>query len=110
MQVLRSTYSCKSKMFILCWPWDGLKFSMRIRARVQIRPCPQPPLVFSHELLGRLRTGFLVVSPLRLARVFLHCEQGQSYKQVWLGHRITYLFTSFGVRETDAGHILQLEP
>jgi hypothetical protein len=39
---------------------------MRVCARVQIRVCPEPPLVFSHALLGGLRTGFLVVSSLRI--------------------------------------------
>jgi hypothetical protein len=36
---------------------------MRVCGRVQIPVCLEPPLVFSHELLGRLRTGFLVVYP-----------------------------------------------
>jgi hypothetical protein len=49
-----------------------LNSTMRRSARVQIPVCPEPPLVFSHELLGRLRTGFLVVSPCRIACVFLH--------------------------------------
>jgi hypothetical protein len=39
---------------------------MRICARVQIPVCPEPPGIFSHELLSGWRTGFLVVSPLRI--------------------------------------------
>jgi hypothetical protein len=65
----------------------ALNSAMRVCARVQIPVCPEPPLVFSHELLGRLRTEFLVVSPLRIACVFLHVERGRCSKRVWRSHR-----------------------
>jgi hypothetical protein len=45
-----------------------------LRTRIRVLVCPEPPLVFSHELLGRLRTGVLMVSPLQNACVFLHWE------------------------------------
>jgi hypothetical protein len=64
----------------------------RVCARVQIPVCPEPPLVFSHELLGGLRTGILGVSPLRIAYAFLHVERGRSSKRVWRSPRITYVF------------------
>jgi hypothetical protein len=48
--------------------------AMSVCTLVRIPVCPEPPLVFSHELLGGLRTGFQVVSPLRIACVFLHSE------------------------------------
>jgi hypothetical protein len=40
---------------------------MRRSAQVRIPVCPAPPLVFSRELLGKLCTGFLVVSLFRIA-------------------------------------------
>jgi hypothetical protein len=40
----------------------ALNSAMRVCARVQIPVCQEPLLVFSHELLGGLRTGYLVVS------------------------------------------------
>jgi hypothetical protein len=46
--------------------------TMRRRPRVQIPVCPELPLVFSRELLVGMRTGFLVVPPLRIASVFFH--------------------------------------
>jgi hypothetical protein len=74
----------------------ALNSAMRVCARVQIPVCPEPPFVFSHELLGGLRTGFLVVSPLRIACAFLHEERGQG--STWLklkggqtGHRANFL-------------------
>jgi hypothetical protein len=39
-----------------------------------------------------LRTGFLVVSPLRIAYAFLHVERGRSSKRVWRSRRIIYFF------------------
>jgi hypothetical protein len=69
----------------------ALNSAMRVCARVQIQVCPEPPLVFSHELLSGLRTGFQVVFPLRIACVFLHVERGRSSKRVWRSHRIIYL-------------------
>jgi hypothetical protein len=50
-------------------------------ARVQI---PVPPSATSrllYELLARVRLGFLVVSPSRIAYVFLHVERGRSCKR-----------------------------
>jgi hypothetical protein len=94
-----STYSytlhpsiCPSKSSITCTRGLGmaLNSAMRVCARVQIPVCPEPPLVFSHELMAGLRTGFLVVSPLRIACVFLHVERGRSSKPVWRSPRIIY--------------------
>jgi hypothetical protein len=65
----------------------ALNSAMRICARVQTLVCPEPPLVFSHELLGGLRNGFLVVSPSRIARVFLHVERSNHLKQVKVRRR-----------------------
>jgi hypothetical protein len=65
---------------------------MRVCARVQIPVCPEPPLVLSHELLGGLRTEFLVGFPLRIACVFLPVERGRTSKRVWRSHRIICLF------------------
>jgi hypothetical protein len=67
---------------------------MRVCAWVQIPVCPEPPLVFSLELLGGLRTGCLVASPLRVACVFLHVKRGRSSNRVWRTPRIIYLFIS----------------
>jgi hypothetical protein len=68
----------------------ALNLAMRVCAWVQVPVCPEPPLVFSRELLGGLRTGFLVVSPLPIACVFPHVERGRSSKHVWRSHRIVY--------------------
>jgi hypothetical protein len=51
---------------------------MRRSARDRIPDCPQPPLVFSRELLGRLRTGFLVVSPERIACEFFTGSEAEA--------------------------------
>jgi hypothetical protein len=59
----------------------ALNSAMRVCARVQIPVCPEPPLVFWHELLGGLRTGFLVVSPLRIACVFLHMSEAEALSE-----------------------------
>jgi hypothetical protein len=67
-------------------------------ARVQI---PVPPSAASrllYELLGRVRLGFLVVSPFRIACKFLHWERGQSSTQEWRTHRIT-IFKPSRLRE-----------
>jgi hypothetical protein len=40
----------------------ALNSDMRVCAQVQIPVCPEPPLVFSHELLGGLRT-IVLLSP-----------------------------------------------
>jgi hypothetical protein len=61
----------------------ALNSAMHVCARVQIQVCPESPLVFSHDLLEGLRTGFLVASPLRIACVFLHVERGRGSKRVW---------------------------
>jgi hypothetical protein len=37
-----------------------------------------------------MRLGFLVVSPFRIAGVFLHVERGRSSKRVWRSPRIIY--------------------
>jgi hypothetical protein len=62
--------------------WEDVKLSRGLPARVQI---PVPPSATSrllYELLGRVRLGFLVVSPFRIACVFLHVERGRSSKRV----------------------------
>jgi hypothetical protein len=72
----------------LGWP---LTQPCALCARVQI---PVPPSATSrllYELLGRVRLGFLVVSPFRIACVFLHVERGRSSKRVWRSPRIIYL-------------------
>jgi hypothetical protein len=59
---------------------------------------PVPPSATSrllYELLDRVRLGFLVVSPFRIACVFLHVEPGQSSKRVWRSPRIIYLLIYF---------------
>jgi hypothetical protein len=38
-----------------------------------------------------VRLGFLVVSPFRIACIFLHVERGRSSKRVWRSPRIIYL-------------------
>jgi hypothetical protein len=59
-------------------------------ARVQI-PVPQSATSrLLYELLGRVRLGFLVVSPFRIAREFLHVQRGRSSKRVWRSPRIIY--------------------
>jgi hypothetical protein len=49
-------------------------------ARVQIPVSPSATSRLLYELLGRVRMGFLVVSPFRLACAFLHVEQGRGSK------------------------------
>jgi hypothetical protein len=77
---------------IICaWvTWDDLKLNHRACARVRIPVCPEPPLVLPHELLGSLRTGFLVASPLRISCVFLCWERN--------------VITSMGQEETSNGY------
>jgi hypothetical protein len=68
-------------------PGETLNSATGLPARVQI---PVPPSVTSrlfYELLGRVRLGFLVVSPIRIAFAFLHVEQGRSSKRVWRSPR-----------------------
>jgi hypothetical protein len=45
-------------------------------ARVQIPVPPSATSRLSYELLGRVRLGFLVVCPFRIACKFLHWERG----------------------------------
>jgi hypothetical protein len=78
-----------------CRPGKTLNSAAGLPARVQI---PVPPSATSrllYELLGRVSLGFLVVSPFRIACVFLHVERGRSSKRVWRSPRILYLFTYF---------------
>jgi hypothetical protein len=70
---------------------------MRVCARVLIPVYPEPLLVFSHELLGGLHTGLLVVSPSRIACAFLHVERGRSSKRVWRSPQIIYYMISHTV-------------
>jgi hypothetical protein len=73
-------------------PGKTLNSAAGLPARVQI---PVPPSATSrllYELLGRVRLGFLVVSPFRIACAFLHVERGRSSKRVWRNPRIIYLF------------------
>jgi hypothetical protein len=97
------TLRCLGCKHAFPWPWNGLKLShVRMCPRVQIPVCPEPPLDFSHELLCGLRTGFLVVSPLRIASALLHVERGRSSKRVWRSPRIIYLFFLFSEENGDA--------
>jgi hypothetical protein len=59
--------------------------------RVQILVPPSATSRLLHELLGRVRLGFLMVFPFRIACVFLHVERGRSSKRVWRSPRIFYL-------------------
>jgi hypothetical protein len=70
-----------------------LKLSRAHKRPGSIPVYPEPPLVFSHDLLGRSRSGLLVVSPLRIACVFLHCERGRSSQRVWRRHRINHFIS-----------------
>jgi hypothetical protein len=68
-------------LILLMLFWDDLKLSQALlHARVRVLVCPQPPRVFSHEFLGRLRTGFWWFSPLRSACVFLNWEMRPKLK------------------------------
>jgi hypothetical protein len=76
-------------------PGKTLNSAAGLPARVQI---PVPPSATSrllYELLVRVRLGFLMVSPFRIACVFLHVERGRSSKRVWRSPRIIYLFIYF---------------
>jgi hypothetical protein len=44
---------------------------MRVCAQARIPICPETPLVFSQEVLGGMRTEFPLLSPLRIAYVFV---------------------------------------
>jgi hypothetical protein len=59
-------------------------------ARVQITVQPSATSHLLNKLLGKVRLGFLVVSPFRIACVLLHVERGRSSKQVWRSPRIYY--------------------
>jgi hypothetical protein len=61
---------------------------MRVCAQVQVPVFPEPPLVFSHELLSALRTGVQELCPLLIPCVLLHVDQGRRSKRVWPGHQI----------------------
>jgi hypothetical protein len=65
---------------------------MRVCARVRILVLPSATSRLLSELLARVRLGFLVVLPLRIACVFLHVERGRSSKRVWRSPRIIYVF------------------
>jgi hypothetical protein len=68
--------------FLTLSPGNALNSAAGLPAQVQI---PVPPSATSrllYELLGRVRLGFLVVSPFRIACVFLHVERGRSSKRV----------------------------
>jgi hypothetical protein len=50
------------------WSWDDLELSLAgPPACVRSRPCRAPPRFFSHELLGGVRLGFLVLSSTTIA-------------------------------------------
>jgi hypothetical protein len=84
--------TAKRKLAVCCGLGMALNPAIRVCARVQIPVCPEPPLVFSHELLG----GFVVVSVLRFACVFLDVERGRSSKRVWRSHRKFHLLICLG--------------
>jgi hypothetical protein len=63
---------CYAKLKIV-WPWDGPKLS---HMRMRLGSNPGLPRVTSRLFArapGRLAYLFLVLSPLRIACVFLHC-------------------------------------
>jgi hypothetical protein len=92
-------------------PQKTLNSASCLPARVQI---PVPPSATSrllYELLGRVRLGFLVVSPFRIACVSLHVERGRTSRRVWRSHRIIYcicLFYSMPCVFINTDHIRQL--
>jgi hypothetical protein len=72
--------------------WEDVKLS-RGPARQGSNPGPAERHLSSlYELLGRVRLGFLVVFPFRIACVFLHVEPRRSSKRVWRRPRVTYYF------------------
>jgi hypothetical protein len=60
--------------------------AMHVCARVGIPICAEQPLSYTHQLLGSLHSGFLVVTPFTKC-VFPHWERGRSSKPVWCSHR-----------------------
>jgi hypothetical protein len=73
---------------VLC---PGLKISLARKRLGSNSRLPRAAFVVSYELLGRLRTGLLVLTSLRIACVFLHVERGQSSKPAWRSQQITKL-------------------
>jgi hypothetical protein len=73
-------------------PGKTLNSAAGLPARVHIPVLPSATSRLLHELLSRMRLGFLVVSPFQIAFVFLHVERGRSSKRVWPSPRIMYLF------------------
>jgi hypothetical protein len=68
-----------------------------LQARVQIPVQPSATSRLLYELLGRVRLRLLVVSPLRIACVFLHVERGLSARRVWRSPRVIHYYSEFSV-------------
>jgi hypothetical protein len=71
------------------WFWADRDLNPSGQA-LQISVPPSATSRLLYELLGGVRLGFLVLSPCRIACVFLHVERGRSYKRVWSSSRIMY--------------------
>jgi hypothetical protein len=83
---------CRKQGPSQAWPWDGLKLS---HACIRSGSNPGLPRVTSRRFaraLGRLRTGFVMLSPLQIACVFLHWERGRSFQQFWRSDQIMYSY------------------
>jgi hypothetical protein len=88
-KVLRSCFAGRA---IASRPGKTLNSAAGLPARVQNPVLPSATFRLLYELLSRVRSGFLVISPFRIACVFLHVERGRSSKRVWRSPRIVYLF------------------
>jgi hypothetical protein len=77
----------------LLTPWQRMTddaVAASLPAQVQIPVSPSATSRLLYELLGRVRLGFLAVSPFRIACKFLHWERGGGSKRVWRSHRIIF--------------------
>jgi hypothetical protein len=82
---------CLSMMVVCCIQTRStlgitLNSAAGLPARVRVPVLPSATSRLIYELLGKVRLGFLVVSPFRIACTFLHWDR--SSKQVWRSHRI----------------------
>jgi hypothetical protein len=68
----------------------GSRTTNRPRARWDFHCHIRPGLGHVLGDVSFIHLGFLVVSPFRIACVFLHVERGRSSKRVWRSHRIIY--------------------
>jgi hypothetical protein len=78
---------CRNDMHLLGKTLNSAA-GLAARVRIRILPCATSRLLY--KLLGRVRLGFLVVSPFRIAGAFLHVERSRSSKRVWRSPRIIH--------------------